>query len=239
MLAAEALRLAAIEVLCPTAAAIAGEGFPTLAGSRVFDSRAAALEDLDRKAPEGYTPVLALYTPESGVALRSSMASADDTVADAILDIVAELAVAARDEDGEFADAVASAETDPEARLVLAALCSQVRYLLERSESGQVWRYLVNHIIKFEEQTHALPNLGLRWHRVTMRFHCEIRDDDFEVDGLPEPIATVYAALPAQSYAKVKLASLASYFSPGTLPQMQGIDAATGEGLPGFKVDFP
>lgn len=238
MLAAEALRLAAIEVLCPTAAAIAGEGFPTLAGARVFDSRAAALEDLDRNAPEGYTPVLALYTPESGVSLRSSMAAADDTVADAMLDIVAELAVAAHDEDGEFADAVAAAETDPEARLVLAALCSQVRYLLERSQSGQIWRYLVNHVIKIDEQTHALPNLGLRWQRVTMRFHCEIRDDDFEGDGLPEPIATIYDALPAQSYAKAKLGALAAHFGGDSLPQLNRIDIEAGGTIPDASVDF-
>ncbi|MFK0330702.1 hypothetical protein ACIQUB_06220 [Rhizobium sp. NPDC090275] len=236
MLSAEALRLAAIEVLCPTAAAEAGGGFPTLAGSRVFDSRAASLEDLDRTS--GYTPVLALYTPESGVSLRGPLASVDDVVADAMLDIVAELAVASRDDQGEFADAMA--ETDPEARLVLAALCSQVRYLLERSQSGGIWRYLVNHIIKIEAQTFAVPNLGLRWQRVTMRFHCEIRDDDFggETDGLPEPIATVFSALPDNSYAKAKLASLGAHFSRDARVPLQGIDGDFGAPTPGFKVDF-
>lgn len=232
MLAAEALRLAAIEVLCPTEAAIAGSGFPTLAKARVFDSRAAAIEDLDRDAPSGYTPVLSLYTPESGAALRSSMSSADDAVADAMLDIVAELAVADRDEDGEFADAVSVAETDPEARLVLAALCSQVRYLLEQSPSGAIWRHLVNHVIKLELMTFAVPNLGLRFHRVTMRFHCEIRDDDFSSPGLPEPIATIYNALPDESYAKAKLEALADHFVSQAPEPLEGITVHLGLGQP-------
>ncbi|WP_283196602.1 hypothetical protein [Rhizobium sp. BT04] len=220
MLSAEALRLAAIEILCPTAAAIAGEGFPTLAGRAVFDSRAAPLEDLDRKAP--YTPVLSLYTPESGFALRAEAASADDTVADAVLDVVAELAVVNQDDDGEFADAMAA--TDPEARLVLAALCAQVRYLLDRSQSGGLWRGLVSHIIKVELQTFAVPHLGLRWQRVTMRFHCGIRDDDFDMEdgGLPQPIRRLYEALPAQSYAKEKLGALAAYFVAEELPPFEG-----------------
>ncbi|MDI7924594.1 hypothetical protein [Ferirhizobium litorale] len=235
MLAAEALRLAAIEVLCPTACAIAGAGFPTLAGRRVFDSRAIAIVDLDRSAD--YTPALALYTPESGVALRGPMAAADDTVADAVLDIVAELAVATEDGEGGFADALPA--TDPEARLVLVALCAQVRYLLERSQAGLIWRRLVRHVVKIEEQTFAVPELGLRWQRVTMRFHCEIRDDDFGGAGLPEPIASLHAALPDQSYAKAKLAALASHFSPDALPDLGGVTITTGTNSPGAVVDFP
>lgn len=237
MLAAEALRLAAIEVLCPTAAVLAGEGFPTLAGSRVFDSRAAALEDLDRHAPNDYTPVLSLYTPENGFALRANAAAADDTVADAVLDIVAELAVATNDGDGMIADAMAA--TDPEARLVLAALCSQVRYALDYSVAGRLWRALVNHIIRWEEQTFGVPELGLRWQRVKIRIHCEIRDDDFTDAGLPEPIAGLYAKLPPQSYAKAKLSALASHFSPDALPPLESVTIVAGTNSPGAQVDFP
>lgn len=235
MLAAEALRLAAIEVLRPTAAVEAGTGFPTLAGVNVLDSRDVAIEDIDRSKP--FTPVLALYTAEAGVALRGPLSSATDTTADAVLDVIAELAVVAHDSDGEFADALAS--TSPEARLVLAALCSQVRYLLERSEAGILWRRLVRRIVNIEYQTFAVPNIGARWQRITMRFHCEIRDDDFEVEGLPEPIASIYAKLPAQSYAKAKLAVLVSHFSPDVLPALDQISVDTGANSPGAQVDFP
>ncbi|WP_156390355.1 hypothetical protein [Rhizobium sp. Root1203] len=135
-----------------------------------------------------------------------------------MLDVVVELAVASKDEHGDFADAMA--DTDPEARLVLAALCAQVRFLLERSASGRLWRSIVNHIIKIEEQTFAVPELGLRWQRVTMRFHCQIHDDDFDGEGLPEPIKSVFQALPAQSYAKAKLAALGQYFSAEAAPSL-------------------
>lgn len=226
MLAAEALRLAAIEVLCPTAAAIAGGGFPTLAGPRVLDSRAVAIEDLDRS--RDYTPVLALYTPESGVSLRGPLAAVDDTIADAVLDVVAELAITSSDDRGDFADAMA--DTDPEARLVLAALCAQVRCQLDRAASGGLWRSLVNHIIKIEEQTFAVPDLGLRWQRVTMRFHCQIHDDDFDGDGLPQPLRSVFEALPVESYAKAKLGALGQYFIATAPPPLEGIRAVVKTG---------
>jgi hypothetical protein len=235
MLAAEALRLAAIEVLRPTAAVEAGGGFPTLAGLNVLDSRDIAIEDIDRSKP--FTPILVLHTSEAGVALRGPLSSADDITADAVLDVIAELAVVAHDEVGEFADALAT--TSPEARLVLAALCSQVRFLLERSQAGFLWRRIVRRIVNIEYQTFAVPNVGVRWQRITMRFHCEIRDDDFEVDGLPEPIASIYAALPPQSYAKAKLAALVTHFSPDVLPSLDRITIEAGPNQPGAQVDFP
>jgi hypothetical protein len=222
MLSAEALRLAAIEVLCPTASQESGSGYPTLAGKSVFDSRAAALEDLDPSAP--YTPVLALYTSESGVSLRGHMAAADDTLADAVLDVVAELAVTANDDSGDFVDAMA--DDDPGARLVLGALCAQVRRELERSQRGNLFRRIVSRIVKVEQQAFAMPNYGLRWQRVMMRFHCEIRDDEFDMapGGLPEPIRSLYEALPDGSYAKSKLSLLASYFHQEAFAPLEGID---------------
>lgn len=234
MLAAEALRLAAIEVLRPTAAVEAGTGFPTLAGLNVLDSREVAVEDIDRSKP--YTPILVLHTTEAGLALRGPLASAGDVNADAVLDVVAELAVVERDAQSEFAFV---AETDPESRLVLAALCAQVRYLLEQSQAGVMWRRLVRRIVNIEYQSFSAPDVGLRLQRTTMRFHCEIRDDNFEVAGLPEPLASVYAQLPAQSYAKAKLAALASHFSPDALPSLERISVDTGPNSPGARVDFP
>lgn len=59
MLTAEAMRLAAYEALCPTTALAAGTGFPTLAGDRVFDSRAIAVDELDDSLV--YTPSISLH----------------------------------------------------------------------------------------------------------------------------------------------------------------------------------
>lgn len=235
MLASEAVRLAAIEVLRPTACVISGSGFPTLAGINVLDSREVAIQDIDESKP--YTPVISVFTTESGFALRGPLASIDDVEADAVIDIVAELAVVTSDEFGPLADAVAA--TDPDARMVLSALCAQVRFLLDRSQSGFLWRLLVKRVIRFEAQTFAAPKLGIRWQRVTMRYHVEICDDDFDMDdgGLPEPMRSLFEALPDQSYAKAKLAALAAHFRGDPLPRLESISGNAGPAPIGVDID--
>lgn len=225
MLAAEAVRLVAMELLLPTAAQIGGGPYPTLAGARVLDSRAPSISDIDGEAD--YTPVLSLYTPESGVALRGPLTDAGDTDADAVLDVVSELCIVSRDTDGtEYADAMA--DGDPVARLVLATLASQVRRILEFSEGGLVWRRLVQRVIRVENRTFAVPEYGLRWQRMTTRFHLSICDDDFDVEegGLPEPVRSVCEALPVGSYAKAKLAALAAHFPAEPLTPLHGVDGS-------------
>ncbi|MFD1328291.1 hypothetical protein [Mycoplana ramosa] len=235
MLAAEAVRLAAIEVLCPTAAIKGGAGYPTLAGGRVYDSRAVPLQDLLPRAP--FTPVLALYSVESGSRLRSALSDAADREVDAVIDIVAELSVGMNDGGEQFTDALA--EDDPDARLVLAALTSQVRYLLEHAPSGSLFRRIVRAVTNVEVKTFAAPELGLRWQRQTIRLHCDIRDDDFDVpDGeLPEPCRTLLKHLPAQSYARAKLTALAAHFAQQSVPWLENAviqtsPDVTGEAFP-------
>jgi hypothetical protein len=231
MLAAEALRLAAMETLCPHAALVDDAGYPTLARHRVLDSRAVAIEDLDRS--RSYTPVLALYTPDSGVKLRGPLTDARDTEADATLDVVGELAVSDRDTDGDFAAAMA--ETDPKARLVLAAMMAQARYVLLHTQKGYVFRRICKQVLDTEYQTFAVPQLGLRFQRLTMRMHCQIRDDDFDVPAgeLPEPIRTLYRNLPDASYARAKLTELAAQFNPEVLPGLEAVQVTTGPATSG------
>lgn len=211
MLSAEALRLAAIEVLCPTAANRGEIPFPTLAGRRVFDSRAPELGDID--AEKDFTPVLALYTASSETQLRGEGAEASDTACTAIIEIVGELAVIATDEGEAYADALAG--SDPEARLTLAAMMAQVRGLLEFSQGGILFRSLRMAVRRTEFETMAMPEYGLRWHRVFMRMHCDIPEDRLETGaaGLPEPIATLVGKLPEDSYARGRLLTLAAHFA--------------------------
>lgn len=225
MLSAEAVRLLAIEALCPTEALAAKTGFPTLAGARVFDSRAPSVSDIDNEAD--YTPVLSLYTPESGVALRGPLTDYGDTEADAVLDVVAELAIVTESDGETIADAMA--DGDPAARLVLAALASQVRAVLEFSTRGKAFRKLVRQVMRIEQKTYAVPQYGLRWHRMTLRYHMSIRDDVFDMaaGGLPEPVASVAAALPEDSYAREKLLSLASYFAAEPPTPLEGISVTS------------
>jgi hypothetical protein len=226
MLAAEALRLAAIEVLRPTSAMQTGDGFPTLAREHVFDSRSASLQDLDQTA--SYTPTLALYTPASRSTRRGPHSDATDSDAVATLEIIAELSTQAEDSEGAFADSLGMADTDAKARLVLSALTAQVHYMLEWSPEGALFRRLATRIIGMSEEAHAVPQLGLRWSRVFLTYTCEVPDDDFSAPGLPEPLASLAAALPAQSYAKEKLTELGEAFVQPTPVPLEEIRMAAG-----------
>lgn len=224
MLSAEAARLAAIEVLCPTSSLAANADYPTLAGRNILDSRSTALQDLDQDRE--YTPTVALHTRSSTVARRGDAADAADSECSTEIEIVCELAVAARDEGGpDYADAMAG--DDPDARLVLAALTSQVRNLLEFSQSGFLFRETIIGVRRIEEETFGVPELGLRWQRTTMRLTASIEDDRFDQQhgGMPEPMATLFNKLPVNSYAKRKLAQLASAFAADPRPPLAGIAA--------------
>lgn len=219
MLSAEAFRLAMFETLRPFAEvekekAVAGSGeFPTLARHLVYDSRPTAIQDIANSA-ESYVPTLALYTPSSRMDARGASSGMTDREATAHLEIVAELAVAMTDVDANgdpetYADAMAVG--DPQARLVLGALTAQVRYLLDTSP---LVRKVALHIRRIDEQTFAVAEIGMRWHRITMMIEALVRDDDFSVAGqLPEPVNRLFQALPDGSYAKTKLAALADYFN--------------------------
>lgn len=219
MLSADAMRLAAIEVLTPYAALVAATGFPTLAGKNVFDSRAAAIGELDGE--KAYTPVLALYTGSAKATLRGDAAEIGDSENEAVLEIVAELAVAAKDENGEFSDAMAS--EDPEARMVLSALTSQVIFHLCHSEAGYLFRRFILNVRRIEVEPHALPQLGLRWQRNTIRITCGLLGETYDIaaGGLPEPVRSLAAQLPVGSYAKAKLDDLAAHFPADPRPALE------------------
>ncbi|RWI99657.1 hypothetical protein [Mesorhizobium sp.] len=213
-IAAEITRLAAVESLCPTTALLAETAMPTLARDRVFDSRRPSVDLLD--PDKEYTPVLSLFTRRSQSPRRGPGQGSVARNGSTILEVVAELAVAAKDEDGaEFVDAMAG--SDPKARIVLSALCAQVRYVLTQGPTGVIFRKSVMAIESIDEEGFAVPELGLRWQRTTMLFDCQIPDDDFSGGaGLPQPAASIAALLPANSYAKATLENMAAQFAATT-----------------------
>ncbi|RWI99685.1 hypothetical protein [Mesorhizobium sp.] len=210
-IAAEIARLAAVESLCPTAAILAETPMPTLARDRVFDSRRPSIDLLD--PGEEYTPVLSLFTRRSQSPRRGPGQGSVARNGSTILEVVAELAVAARDEDGaDFVDAMAG--SDPKARIVLSALCAQVRYVLTQGPTGAIFRKIVMAIESIDEEGFAVPELGLRWQRTTMLFECQIPDDEFSpAGGLPMPAASIAALLPENSYARATLDNMAAQFA--------------------------
>jgi hypothetical protein len=220
MLSPEALRLVTVEILRPTASLSSGV-FPTVAGAMVFDSREVPVQDLD--PDRKFTPVISVYSGDASLKLRGELTDMEDVEHQAVLDIVVELAIISSDPQGQFADAMAA--NDPQARLVLAALCSQIRFMLERSEAGYPWRKLAKRVISLEELPFAVPDIGLRFQRMTMRYTVELSADVYQVEdgGLPEPLRSVYAALPEGSYARAKLTELAGYFAAETPDQLQSL----------------
>ena len=99
-------------------------------------------------------------------------------------------------------------------KLVLGALCAQVRKQLVFSEAGSVFRSIVGAVEDLRIEAFSLPQFDLRWMRSTMRFTCRIKDDKFiDAAGMPEPLRSLYLALPAGSYAKSKLTELDAAFA--------------------------
>lgn len=234
MLSAEAARLAAIEVLSPTAANLGLAPFPTLAGNRIFDSRAAALNDIDDALD--HTPVVAVYSRSARAESRGIGADLDDTDASFEIEFVAELATIVREDGESYVDAVAG--DDPEARLVLAALCAQMRRALTLSEPGHLFRNTIRGISRIEWQPFAVPELGLRFQRTAMILTCMARDDVLtDAPGSPEPLKSLEARLPAGSYAKAKLAQLTSAFAAVVRTPLAGIDFTEAEDLGGATID--
>jgi len=229
-LTAEAVRLAAMEVLRPTGAT---DQFPTLARDKVFDSQQASITDLDNllSGELPYLPVLSLYTEDSTVETRGAAADVADNFCQMTLEIVGELAVIARDDDAglEFVDAVAG--SDPEARLVLSAMMAQVRKELLYSQRGSLFRRVATHCDKVEQQSHTVPELGLRFQREFMRLTLTIADDEFSDDGgLAGRIKILFDALPDGSYAKSKLADLAAHLAGETRTPLTEITVDPGAG---------
>lgn len=246
MLAAAALRLAAIEALCPTAAIASGAGFPTLAQHRVYDSRAISSADLEAGA--AFTPSLSVYTEDTRIERRGDGATSAIGFASTDLVIIAELCEVARDETGApireasgnvAADAVING--DAKMRIVLEALTAQARAVLVRAPAGAGLRRIMKSAPRVRIEPFGLPDYGVRFMRNVMTFSCDIADDKFtDLAGLPEPMRSVADDLPDGSYAKARLAELAAAFAATTRAQIEAITLRTAvDGVPAMPFGTP
>jgi hypothetical protein len=233
MLFSTALRLAAIECLCPTAVIAGDATAPTLAGIHVLDSRRPEIGDLDPS--KKYTPVVSIFSGEATSTLRGEAAASNDRSATAVLEFVVELAEAIEAEEGDaYAEAIVNSDQD--ARIVLDALIAQIRRALEYGPAGSLFRKMrIGSPVKISCEPHVVPELDLRFCRtfVTMEFNAP--DDVYsDADGLPEPAATLLASLPDGSYAKARLTALANAFAAIVRTDLTEITIATD---PDFEPD--
>lgn len=230
MLARAALRLAAIETLAPTAAIESGQGFPTLAGHRVYDSRAISSADLEMRS--GATPSISVYTEDAEVERRGSTATSARGNARCNLVLVVELADLVLDEGGnETADAICS--SDPRMTMILEALAAQARDTLLRAPIGGAFRQIAKAFPDVKISTMSLPHYGVRFMRSVVVLSVEIPDDHFtDAAGLPEPLNSVVAVLPEGSYAKGCLMQLAAAFRATTRDQLEAIGLSISDAPP-------
>lgn len=225
MLAAAALRLAAVESLCPTGALAGTVPFPTLAKGRVFDSQMIGAEAID--PDEDYTPSLSIFTEDVHVERQGDVSTSMHGRATAKLIVIVELGCTQSEEGGDFV-VVPYGEDDPRARMVLDALCAQVRLVLAYSPSGSIFRKIVGSVDNLRIEPFALPQFDIRWMRSTMTFSCMIRDDKFtDEPGLPEPLRSLFLALPDGSTAKAKLQELHDVFAGITRDPLADIRIST------------
>lgn len=227
IMTAAALRLAAIEALTPSN----GQVPRTLAGRHVFDSRAAAITDMDdeSRTADRYTPVLAVYTLSADSDTRGEASGNADATCMSVLEFVGELAVVTQEVDEMTGHPVqvldAMAGNDPQAHLVLSAMMAQVRKVLLHSEAALGFRALFMSHAGDKLEFMTVPELGLNYHRAFLRMSFRIKDDGFpDQSGLPSHVRAFVDSLPAESYARAKMLALGGYLSAEPRTPLAGID---------------
>ena len=207
-LGVDAIRLGAVEALCPTAAIIADSGYPTLAGKHVYDSRSVPIEHLQPGAKA--VPVIAVYTEMVRGAPRGPAqfsVPADFTV-DLVIEL--ELAVRVRAGGGE-PEGVGTPTTDAGGELQLGFLVAQARRAIVAAVGSGVLHRIVKQIVDVEAVPLRDFVSGERLVRRSLRLRCAFDDDRWNpAGGLPEPLAMLRARLPDGSAAAARLDRIAA-----------------------------
>lgn len=192
--AALALRLAAVEALCPTKSIAENKPFPTDAGKLVYDSR---LRPLDANEAAHNKAGIFVYTDDAAL---SSGAGHGGPPFRAVVDLVLVLIIAGP----------AAKEAQTEARLD--ALEGQAFATLFYGPSGSIWRRLTDsRVAKAEVETER----SAEEHAVilirTLRLACQVPFDCVDLnpstvpvgaDRIPEPLKGVLASLASTAYGK-------------------------------------
>lgn len=215
-----ALRLAAVEALCPSSLAESGP-YPTWAGSEVYDSKITPLADADgwREfiAQVQGKPIITVYTEEQETApIEGARYPAEIEVSDLIIEILiaATAIVEVEGPDGKPLD-VGSIEapiTSPQHEAMLDMIEQQVRNLLDpfsqASPLPYSWVAYELHHVKSVPMRDAEDRLSRQAAR-TVTFKVKVRHASAygkpqagipdDIAGLPEPLLTVARALVPES----------------------------------------
>lgn len=244
-----ALRLAAIEALCPAALlTVPGNRFPTLAGPRVYDSRIDAIESLSDQ--DRGQPIVIVYTestkssPYQGGVHRPNEHFVD-LVIEAPIAIGGTMTV--QDADGIDVDVgtIETPVTDRQHEAMLDIHEGLIRRVFDRSaavESAKLFFRVVMEVREIDSEPLRDADKTTRLAQRTLRFVCKVKGDEWPppslspsalvgLDRLPSPLSIVAAALPAGS-AALELCTAAAALIPdaGGLVQLAGIDIYSGVG---------
>ncbi|VFU07930.1 hypothetical protein [Methylocella tundrae] len=244
-LARLALRLAAIEALCPSATVATGP-YPTVAGARVDDSRvdliaaaespeaiAAALAALENN------PLLVVYTEEQQTSPYGDVRypAAEEVVTLVIEAMIAGSGVMQIELPDGTIQSIGTLEapvTDRQHEAMLDLLEAQVRYILTIKNRAPT-AVLYNKVAMETRMIHSDPQRAadrtLRLASRTIKFHVKVKAEVWPapVAALPEPLASVAAGLAPGSSGALLCASLLPLIpgAPALPPPLQGIDIYT------------
>lgn len=240
-----ALRLAAVEALCPSASATAGP-WPTAAAGRVYDSRidlisgaispeemTAALRDLENK------PLLVVYTEEQetspyGTAAYPAKEEVVDLVVEAMIASTGVIEVQQEDGSVEPVGAIEAPVTDRESEALLDVLEAQVRRLLDVSQRAPSSALLFK-VAMETRHIHSVPSRAadraLRLAGRTIKFKTKVKATVWPqaTSALPEPLASVAAGLAPGSSGAAVCATVAGLIpgAPALPPALERVDIVT------------
>lgn len=208
------LRIALQEALCPSALLDdPAAQFPTLAGSRVFNSRLDPLDDLDA---DGRRPSIAIYTDNYSL---DRAAQSGPVFYSVTCDLVLVLSVMGKlaDGDGEYA---VLTETDSGVESQIDAMEWQVFEIMHAMPSGALFRKMAMlPALEWKSDPMRSGEEAVRMSQRTIRVRLRLRDfcaigapagDPAGLDRLPPQLRDIAQALSGSAYTEELIAQLAA-----------------------------
>lgn len=234
-----ALRLAAVEALCPAASLTSGM-FPTLAGSRVYDSRMDALEAL-AEDDQGH-PVIFVYTEQSravpyGGGKLGSKEHFVDLVIEAGIGVASTITTKAPDGTETTHGTIDFPISDRQTEAVLDVHEALIRRVFDKTAAapdGLFFKVAMD-VQSIESDPLRDVDKTTRLALRTIRFECKVKAEAWPppaltpvaltgLERLPEPLRTVALGLPPAGAPRALCETLAPLMPDGgSLTAFDGI----------------
>lgn len=244
-LARLALRLAAVESLSPYA--VIGTGpWPTAAGAHVYNSRIDPIEAA--KSQEEYEtallalenkPVITVFTEDDhNEPYGSAKQFADEQICTLIVEIMIPQIgqIEVKNAEGEVSQVgvLEAGATDSEREIILDTIDSQVRRVLDiRQNIDSLLRHVAMELRSIHDDPQRDAHRGARFALRTVKFHFKLMKETWGafgttpaegIAGLPVPLGTLAACLPAGSSALAACETVATLLAPPpAAPPLVGI----------------